>query len=128
MFKSVIYQRAKGAEDAVPYGSKVDTQAVGYEWIGHSLAAIHADKETPSQRINVGGSDYLHSYSASVFNISAMSYGSLSGNAIEALNKGAKKDGFYHNTGEGSVSPAHLKHGGDLVWQIGTGYFGCRTK
>jgi glutamate synthase domain-containing protein 2 len=128
MFKSVIYQRAKGAEDAVPYGTKVDTQAVGYKWISHSLAAIHADKETPSQRINVGGSDYLHSYSASVFNISAMSCGSLSGNVIEALNKGAKKDGFYHNTGEGSVSPAHLKHGGDLVWQIGTGYFGCRTK
>jgi glutamate synthase domain-containing protein 2 len=127
MFRSVIYQRAKGAEDAVPYGTKVDTQAVGYEWIGHSLAAIHADKETPSQRIDVGGADCLQPYSASVFNISAMSYGSLSGNAIEALNKGAKKGGFYHNTGEGSVSSAHLKHGGDLVWQIGTGYFGCRT-
>ncbi|MFT4808340.1 MAG: glutamate synthase domain-containing protein 2 [Paraglaciecola sp.] len=128
MFRSVIYQRAKGAEDAVPYGTKVDTQAVGYEWIGHSLAAIDADKETLDQRIEVGGGDCLQPYSASVFNISAMSYGSLSGNAIEALNKGAKKGGFYHNTGEGSVSPAHLKHGGDLVWQIGTGYFGCRTK
>ena len=112
----------------MPYGTKLDTQAVGYEWIGHSLAAIHADKETPSQRVDVGGPDCLQPYSASVFNISAMSYGSLSGNAIEALNKGAKKGGFYHNTGEGSVSPSHLKHGGDLVWQIGTGYFGCRTK
>jgi glutamate synthase domain-containing protein 2 len=128
MFRTVIYQRAKGAEDAVPYGTKVDTQAVGYEWIGHSLAAIHADKETPNQRVQVGGADCLQPYSASVFNISAMSYGSLSGNAIEALNKGANNGGFYHNTGEGSVSPAHLKHGGDLVWQIGTGYFGCRTK
>ncbi|GAC19679.1 FMN-binding glutamate synthase family protein [Paraglaciecola arctica] len=127
MFRSVIYQRAKGAQDAVPYGTKLDTQAVGYEWIGHSLAAIHANKETPRQRIDVGGPDCLKPYSASVFNISAMSYGSLSGNAIEALNKGAKKGGFYHNTGEGSVSPSHLKHGGDLVWQIGTGYFGCRT-
>jgi glutamate synthase domain-containing protein 2 len=127
MFRSVIYQRAKGAPDAVPYGTKLDTQAVGYEWIGHSLAAIHASKETPKQRIDVGGPDCLKPYSASVFNISAMSYGSLSGNAIEALNKGAKKGGFFHNTGEGSVSPSHLKHGGDLVWQIGTGYFGCRT-
>lgn len=127
MFRSVIYQRAKGAQDSVPYGTKLDTQAVGYEWIGHSLAAIHADKETLSQRVKVGGSDCLQPYSASVFNISAMSYGSLSGNAIEALNKGAKKGGFYHNTGEGSVSPSHLKHGGDLVWQIGTGYFGCRN-
>ncbi|WP_339718941.1 FMN-binding glutamate synthase family protein [uncultured Paraglaciecola sp.] len=127
MFRSVIYQRAKGAQDSVPYGTKVDTQAVGYEWIGHSLAAIHADEETLSQRIVVGGSDCLQPYSASVFNISAMSYGALSGNAIEALNKGAKKGGFYHNTGEGSVSPSHLKHGGDLVWQIGTGYFGCRA-
>lgn len=127
MFRSVIYQRAKGAQDAVPYGTKLDTQAVGYEWIGHSLAAIHADRETPNQRIKVGGADCLQPYSASVFNISAMSFGSLSGNAIEALNKGAKKGNFYHNTGEGSVSPAHLKHGGDLVWQIGTGYFGCRT-
>jgi glutamate synthase domain-containing protein 2 len=128
MFRSVIYQRAKGAQDAVPYGTKLDTQAVGYEWIGHSLAAIHADKETPSQRIQVGGPACLQPYSASVFNISAMSYGALSSNAIEALNKGANEGGFFHNTGEGSVSPAHLKHGGDLVWQIGTGYFGCRTK
>lgn len=127
MFRSVIYQRAKGAQDSVPYGTKLDTQSVGYEWIGHSLAAIHADKETLSQRIVVGGEDCLQPYSASVFNISAMSYGALSGNAIEALNKGAKKGGFYHNTGEGSVSASHLKHGGDLVWQIGTGYFGCRT-
>ncbi|MEP1447250.1 MAG: FMN-binding glutamate synthase family protein [Paraglaciecola sp.] len=127
MFRSVIYQRAKGAQDSIPYGTKLDTQAVGYEWIGHSLAAIHADKETLSQRIVVGSDDCLQPYSASVFNISAMSYGALSGNAIEALNKGAKKGGFYHNTGEGSVSASHLKHGGDLVWQIGTGYFGCRT-
>lgn len=128
MFRSVIYQRAKGEQDAIPYGTKVDTQAVGYEWIGHSLAAIHVNEETSGQRIKVGGPDCLQPYSASVFNISAMSYGSLSGNAIEALNKGAKQGGFFHNTGEGSVSPAHLKHGGDLVWQIGTGYFGCRTK
>jgi hypothetical protein len=76
MFRSVIYQRAKGAQDAVPYGTKLDTQAVGYEWIGHSLAATHAGKETLSQRIEVGGADCLQPYFASVFNISAMSYGS----------------------------------------------------
>ncbi|MGS2719110.1 FMN-binding glutamate synthase family protein [Paraglaciecola aestuariivivens] len=126
MFRNVIYQRAKGAEDAVPYGTKYDTQAVGYEWIGHSLAAITSHDENPAQRVKIGGPDCQQPYDASVFNISAMSYGSLSANAIEALNKGAKLGGFYHNTGEGSVSPAHLKHGGDLVWQIGTGYFGCR--
>jgi glutamate synthase domain-containing protein 2 len=127
MFRSVIYQRAKGQQDSVPYGTKLDTQAVGYEWIGHSLAAIHADKETQENRVRVGGTDCTQPYLASVFNISAMSYGSLSSNAIQALNKGAKKGQFYHNTGEGSVSPAHLEHGGDLVWQIGTGYFGCRN-
>lgn len=127
MFRNVIYQRAKGASDAVPYGTKYDTQAVGYEWIGHSLAAIHSKEENPRRRVKIGGDDCTQPYSASVFNISAMSYGSLSANAIEALNKGAKLGGFFHNTGEGSVSPAHLKHGGDLVWQLGTGYFGCRN-
>lgn len=127
MVRNVIYQRAKGASDAVPYGTKYDTQAVGYEWIGHSLAAIQSREEHLAQRIDIGGDDCTQPYSASVFNISAMSYGSLSSNAIEALNKGAKLGGFCHNTGEGSVSPAHLKHGGDLIWQIGTGYFGCRN-
>lgn len=128
MFRSVIYQRAKGQLDSIPYGTKVDTSRVGYEWIGHSIAAIHYDDSQPEPRITVGGPDCLKPYEASVFNISAMSFGSLSANAIRALNKGASIGGFYHNTGEGSVSPYHLENGGDLVWQIGTGYFGCRTE
>lgn len=128
MFRSVIYQRAKGQRDTIPYGTKVNTSKVGYEWIGHSIAAIHYDKDKPEPRITVGGADCLLPYKASVFNISAMSFGSLSGNAILALNKGASTGGFYHNTGEGSVSPYHLENGGDLVWQVGTGYFGCRDK
>lgn len=127
MFRSVIYQRAKGQLDSVPYGTKVDTQRVGYEWVTHSIGAIHHDSTLPEPRVRVGGPDCTQPYEASVFNISAMSFGSLSANAIYALNKGAKLGQFYHNTGEGSVSPYHLKHLGDLVWQIGTGYFGCRT-
>ncbi|MDU0352753.1 FMN-binding glutamate synthase family protein [Paraglaciecola aquimarina] len=126
MNRSVIYQRAKGQQDTIPYGTKVDTQRVGYEWIGHSMAAIHLDHNAIEPRVKIGGKDCTRPYEASIFNISAMSFGSLSANAILALNKGAKMGGFYHNTGEGSVSPYHLQHGGDLVWQIGTGYFGCR--
>lgn len=128
MFRSVIYQRAKGQRDTTPYGTKVDTTRVGYEWIGHSIAAIHYDNSKPEPRIKVGGPDCLKPYDASVFNISAMSFGALSSNAIRALNKGASIGNFYHNTGEGSVSPYHLENNGDLVWQIGTGYFGCRNE
>ncbi|MFT2089999.1 FMN-binding glutamate synthase family protein [Paraglaciecola sp. 2405UD69-4] len=128
MFRSVIYQRAKGQKDTVPYGTKLDTRQVGYEWIGHSMAAIHLDPHALYPRVKIGGPDCKKPYQASIFNVSAMSFGSLSGNAIQALNKGAKLGGFYHNTGEGSVSPYHLQHGGDLVWQIGTGYFGCRDE
>ncbi len=126
MFRSVIYQRAKGVCATTPYGTKVDTQRVGYEWIGHSLAAKSLHDERCNPRILIGGPDCLQPYSASILNISAMSYGSLSNNAIRALNKGAAIGGFSHNSGEGSVSPYHLEHGGDLIWQIGTGYFGCR--
>ncbi|WP_158972049.1 FMN-binding glutamate synthase family protein [Paraglaciecola sp. L3A3] len=126
MNRSVIYQRAKGQQDTIPYGTKVDTQRVGYEWIGHSMAAIHLDENAIEPRVKIGGQACKQPYEASIFNVSAMSFGSLSANAILALNKGAKLGGFYHNTGEGSVSPYHLQHGGDLVWQIGTGYFGCR--
>lgn len=128
MFRSVIYQRAKGDRDTIPYGTKVDTQRVGYEWIGHSLAGRPLTESSQDPRIIIGGSDCKHPYSSSIFNISAVSFGALSGNAIKALNKGAKFGGFSQNTGEGSVSPHHLKYGGDLIWQIGTGYFGCRDK
>jgi glutamate synthase domain-containing protein 2 len=126
MFRNVIYQRAKGSMDSNPYGTKLDTQRVGYEWIGHSIAALHHEVEDPVARVRVGGPQCTQPYQASIFNISAMSFGALSGNAIQALNKGAALGGFYHNTGEGSVSDHHLAYDGDLVWQIGTGYFGCR--
>ena len=126
MFRSLIYQRAKGSRDTIPYGTKVDTQRVGYEWIGHSMAAINNLHERAEPRISIGGPQCRKPYDASILNISAMSFGALSSNAIRALNRGAKKGNFSHNTGEGSVSPHHLAHGGDLVWQIGTGYFGCR--
>ncbi len=126
MFRSVIYQRAKGNRDTIPYGTKVDTQRVGYEWIGHSLAAKHLEGDQLTPRITIGGPDCLQPYEASILNISAMSFGALSNNAIRALNQGAQNGGFSHNTGEGSVSPYHLEDGGDLVWQVGTGYFGCR--
>lgn len=125
-FRSVVYQRAKGERDTVPFGTKVDVYRDGYEWIGHSLAAIEISAPGKGLRINVGGSLCKQPYSSSIFNISAMSFGALSGNAIESLNLGAKMGDFSHNTGEGGVSPHHLKHGGDLVWQIGTAYFGCR--
>lgn len=128
MYRSLIYQRSKGSLDSNPYGTKVDTLRVGYEWIGHSMVAKVHDSEHSVPRINVGGPDCKQPYEASIFNISAMSFGSLSGNALLALNKGAAKGGFYHNTGEGSLSDYHLENGGDIVWQIGTGYFGCRDQ
>jgi glutamate synthase domain-containing protein 2 len=126
MFRSVVYQRAKGTLDTLPFGTKVDTYLEGYEWISHSLAALDVRTIDQNPRVLVGGPDCLQPYSASILNISAMSFGALSSNAIMALNKGARTGGFAHNTGEGSVSPHHLKYGGDLIWQIGTGYFGCR--
>ncbi|MEH8020157.1 FMN-binding glutamate synthase family protein [Rheinheimera metallidurans] len=128
MHRDVIYQRAKGSRDSTPYGTKLDTQRVGYEWIGHSIAALHHKASDPEARVRVGGPQCTQPYMASIFNVSAMSFGALSNNAIRALNKGAAIGGFYHNTGEGSVSDYHLEHGGDLVWQIGTGYFGCRNQ
>jgi len=128
MFRSIVYQRAKGARDTVPFGTRVDTYRTGYEWIGHSLAAIDGAEVDRNLRVTVGGPDCRQPYSASIFNISAMSFGALSPNAVLALNRGAQTGGFYHNTGEGGISPHHLQHGGDLVWQIGTGYFGCRDE
>lgn len=126
MFRSVAYQRAKGDRDSVPFGTKVDVYRDGYEWISHSMAAKALHQLDTNLRVIVGGPDCQQPYSASIFNISAMSFGALSSNAIESLNKGAQQANCYHNTGEGSISPYHQKHGGDLVWQIGTSYFGCR--
>ena len=123
--RSVVYQRAKSERDTTPFGTQLDVYQIGYEWMNHSLAPAKAPETPP--RIRIGGPDCTQPYDASTLNISAMSFGSLSRNAVMALNKGAKKGGFFHNTGEGSVSPYHLEHGGDLCWQIGTGYFGCRA-
>ncbi len=123
-FRSLVYQRAKGDRDTRPFGTIFDVDRAGHEWINHSLRPIHHTETNP--RVRFGGSDCSQPYMASPLNISAMSYGSLSKNAIRALNKGAKMGGFAHNTGEGSMSPYHLEHGGDIIWQIGTGYFGCR--
>ena len=122
--RSVVYQRAKKVRDTVPFGTQRDVYEVGYEWINHSIVPIHIDPE--DLRIPVGGKDCKQPYSASLFNISAMSFGSLSRNAVKALNKGAAIENFAHNTGEGGISEHHLQ-GGDLIWQIGTGYFGCRA-
>lgn len=124
--RAVIYQRSKNESDKKPFGSLLDMYTPGHEWINHSLRPTHIDDH--DFRIAVGGSLCRKPYSASVFNISAMSFGSLSGNAIEALNAGARKGGFYHDTGEGSISRYHRIHGGDLVWEIGSGYFGCRNE
>lgn len=123
--RSVVYQRAKGEVDTLPFGTQKDVYQDGYEWVNHSLHPISVSSST--LRVTIGGPDCLQPYSASLFNISAMSFGALSQNAILALSSGAKQGNFYHNTGEGSVSPHHLEGGGDLVYQIGTGYFGCRT-
>ncbi len=125
-FRSLIYQRAKGDRDTRPFGTLFDVNRAGYEWVNHSLVPKHPSGEHP--RVKFGGPDCTQPYMASPLNISAMSYGALSKNAIRALNRGAKIGGFSHNTGEGSLSPYHLEHGGDIVWQIGTGYFGCRDE
>ncbi|MFN4162092.1 MAG: glutamate synthase-related protein, partial [Stenotrophomonas sp.] len=121
--RALIYQRSKNEMDVVPFGTLRSTYAVDYEWINHSLAPTeiaHSDF-----RVLIGP-NCAKPYSASVFNISAMSFGSLSANAIRALNEGARRGSFYHDTGEGSISPYHREMGGDLVWEIGSGYFGCR--
>jgi glutamate synthase domain-containing protein 2 len=122
--RDVIYQRSKGERSTLPFGTQRDVYAAGYEWINHSMAPVDPDDMSP--RIWIGADTCAQPYEASILNISAMSFGSLSGRAIEALNIGAREGGFAHNTGEGSISPHHL-HGGDLIWQVGTGYFGCRN-
>ena len=122
--RSIIYQRAKGVADKRPFGTQLNVYQPHYEWINHSMAPV--DIAHHDFRIDVGGPACTQPYSASVFNISAMSFGALSANAILALNAGAQRGGFYHDTGEGSISRHHRQNGGDLVWEIGSGYFGCR--
>ncbi len=123
--RSVVYQRAKKVLDTVPFGTQHDVYAQGYEFVTHSLYPKKVDRS--SLRITVGSDLCQKPYNLSLLNISAMSFGSLSPTAILALNGGAKDGNFAHNTGEGGISPYHLEHGGDLIWQIGTGYFGCRN-
>lgn len=124
--RSVIYQRAKKQVDTTPFGTQLDVYAEGYEWLSHSIAPLDVRTLDHHPRVRIGNKDCTQPYDASILNVSAMSFGSLSGNAVEALNAGAKTGGFAHNTGEGGISPHHLKNGGDLIWQIGTGYFGAR--
>jgi glutamate synthase domain-containing protein 2 len=132
--RSLVYQRAKGDPDKRPFGTQLDVHAPGYEWINHSVApskvASH-DFRTwiggEPGKPQVGQSPCTQPYSASIFNISAMSFGALSANAILALNQGAKRGGFAHDTGEGSISQHHRVHGGDLIWEVASGYFGCRN-
>ena len=123
--RSLVYARAKGETDKRPFGTQLDVKADGYEWITHSL--VPTSLGTQDFRTTIGGPSCTQPYEASIFNISAMSFGALSANAVQALNAGAKRGGFAHDTGEGSISAWHRVHGGDLIWEIGSGYFGCRT-
>lgn len=125
--RSTVYQRAKKENDTMPFGTQLDVYTEGYEWMCHSMSPKDFNLLDHNPRVLIGNKDCTQPYSCSIYNISAMSYGSLSPNAVEAMNAGAKIGGFAQNTGEGGLSPYHLKHGGDIIWQIGTGYFGCRT-
>ncbi|MDX2479558.1 MAG: FMN-binding glutamate synthase family protein [Desulfuromusa sp.] len=122
--RSLIYQRSKNLEGKKAFGTELNVYAADYVWLNHSMAP---KSEPPEDlRLDIGGPQSTKPYNASIYNISAMSFGSLSGNAILALNTGAKKGNFFHTTGEGGISRYHRKPGGDLNWQIGSGYFGCR--
>ena len=125
--RALVYQRAKNMAGEHPFGTLLDVYADDYEFIAHSTRPI-AEPDWQSFRITIGNDQCAHPYSASVFNISAMSFGALSPNAIRSLNRGAQMGGFYHDTGEGSISPYHREMGGDLVWELGSGYFGCRDE
>ena len=125
--RNLVYERSKKNIDAQPFGTQLNVYDEGYEWINHSIRAISFSNVNDDPRVRIGSSQCEKPYDASLFNISAMSFGALSKNAILALNSGAKMGKFYHNTGEGGLSPYHLQ-GGDVVWNIGTGYFSCRTE
>ena len=123
--RSLVYQRAKSAPSEKAFGTLGDVYRAGHEFIGHSMQPV-TEPDPAGFRIRIGGPDCTQPYSASIFNISALSFGALSANAIRALNQGAREGGFAHDTGEGSISPYHRENGGDLIWEIGSGYFGCR--
>ena len=123
--RALVYRRAKNVHDAQPFGTVKEVGAVGYGWISHSIRP--RTLENHDFRITIGGPDCRQPYAASVFNISGTSFGAVGANAIMAFNLGARLGGFAHNTGEGSISKYHRRHGGDIIWQVATGYFGCRT-
>jgi len=123
--RSLVYQRAKNEPSEKPFGTLSDVYRDGYEFIGHSLRP-QPEAKPEELRVRVGGEQCRQPYSASVLNISALSFGAMSANAIRALNRGAQLGGFAHDTGEGSISPYHREFGGDLIWELGSGYFGCR--
>lgn len=122
--RSIVYERAKGTEDSEAFGSERDLYADGYEFLVPSMAPVPVPDETPV--VHVGGPECTRPYDMALLNVSAMSFGSLSSPAVRALNRGAAAGGFAHDTGEGGLSDHHLRHGGDLIWEIGSGYFGCR--
>jgi glutamate synthase domain-containing protein 2 len=121
--RTLVYRRAKKLDDTTAFGTRHDVYGVGYKFVAHALFPKHVPED--QRRVTIGGDLCKHPYSASLLNISAMSYGALSENAILALNTAAKRGNFYHNTGEGGISRFHLQPGGDIVWNVGTGYFGC---
>ena len=123
--RSLVYARAKSEGSERAFGTRLDVYRAGYEFMGHSTRPV-TPGDPNTFRVMIGGPDCTQPYDASIFNISAMSFGSLSANAILALNQGAKMGGFAHDTGEGSISPYHRRHGGDLIWEVASGYFGCR--
>jgi glutamate synthase domain-containing protein 2 len=123
--RTSIYERAKGVKDEQAYGTERDVREPGYEWLLQSIHSFDPPKELP--RVTVGGPDCTQPYEMALLNVSAMSFGALSGAALTALNRGAAKGGFAHDTGEGGLTKYHL-NGADVVWEIGTGYFGARTK
>ena len=123
--RTLVYSRSKAVSDSIPFGTTLDIMAPGYQWINQSLAPTKLPNH--DFRVMIGNQDCKQPYSASIFNISAMSFGSLSANAVMAMNLGAYKGRFAHDTGEGSISIYHRVHGGDLIWEIGSGYFGCRN-
>ena len=127
LFRTLIYERSKKVNDTTPFGTQVDVYNEGYEWMEHSVYARNSSDLNKEPRVLIGGTTCKQPYSANLLNISAMSFGALSKNAVLAMNTGAKMGGFAQNTGEGGLSHYHLQPGGDVIWQIGTGYFGCRT-
>jgi len=124
--RGLVYRRSKNIVSTIPFGTKENVYQAGYEWIAHSLKAINSQELNQNPRIIIGGTDCKHPYSSSIFNVSAMSFGALSSNAVLSLGYGAKMGDFALNTGEGGISTYHLQTEADLIWQIGTGYFGCR--